>query len=194
MTMALSDLELLQLCYEGDDRCVATVMPDDRELMVVYVIESPPPIVVDAPIVRCDRSIPPWLRDANPGNWPPVEWTELLDGRLGPWTMVVDERRVLSICHTPVPLTRSSGEAGVWTAPDARGRGYAAAATAEWAALLRPSGRHLFYVHALANRSSQRVAERLHARRLGWSWHRGPAPPRGSDAHPLSSLSRVDDD
>src|SRR5689334_19143626 len=25
------------------------------------------------------------LRGANPGNWHPVEWDELLDGRLGPW-------------------------------------------------------------------------------------------------------------
>jgi RimJ/RimL family protein N-acetyltransferase len=102
--------------------------------------------------------------------------------------MVVGERRVLSICHTPVPLTRRSAEAGVWTAPDARGRGYAAAATASWAALLRPSGRHLFYVHDLANHSSQRVAARLHARRIGWAWQSDDAAPPGGDVHPLSRV------
>src|SRR5689334_20188089 len=27
----------------------------------------------------------PALRGANPGNWEPVEWDELLEGKLGPW-------------------------------------------------------------------------------------------------------------
>ena len=191
----MSDLELLQLCYAGKDRLLATgdrpQLSGAQDLAVVYLIESPPPIVIDAAIVRSDRRIARWLHDANPGNWHPVEWAELLDGRLGPWTMVVADRRVLSICHTPLPLTDRSGEAGVWTAEDARGRGYAAAVTAEWVALLRPSRRHLFYVHDVANRSSQRVAERLQARHLGWAWCRD-VPPRGSDVHPLSSLREVD--
>ncbi|HWB77584.1 MAG TPA: GNAT family N-acetyltransferase [Nannocystaceae bacterium] len=193
--MSLTDLELLQLCYEGEDRLLATgerpIVPDDHGLVVVHLIESPPPFAIDAAIVRSDRRVERWLHDANPGNWHPIEWLELLDGRLGPWAMVVAERRVLSICHTPVPLTAATAEPGTWTTPDARGRGYAAAATAEWVAMLRPSGRRLFYVHDVANRSSQRVAERLRARMIGWAWHRGP-PARGRDVHPLSSVR--DDD
>jgi len=57
--------------------------------------------------------------------------------------------------------------------------------------MLRPSGRYLFYVHAVANESSRRVAARLHARAIGWSWHPGAPPAGGSDVHPLSRLERT---
>ncbi len=201
----MDDLELLEL-REGEDvdrlDCGVVVagdslpddVPDDVEVTLVYLVETPPSIAIDALIVRSDRSQPGWLPRCNPGGWHPVEWIELLAGSLGPWTMVVAERRVLSICHTPRPLTARTAEAGTWTAPDVRGRGYAAAATAEWAALLRPSGRHLFYATRIDNHSSQRVAQRLNARWLGWSWElRDPTVRRGSNAHPLSDLRDGDD-
>jgi RimJ/RimL family protein N-acetyltransferase len=109
------------------------------------------------------------LAGANPGNWEPDEWQQLLGGQLGPWAMAVHAGEVISICHTPVssPL---AAEAGVWTRPEFRGRGHAAAVTAAWAALLRPSGRLLFYSTARTNVSSQRVAARLGLRHIGWLW------------------------
>jgi RimJ/RimL family protein N-acetyltransferase len=143
--------------------------------------------------LRIERSNGPdaaALRRANPGNWQAVEWNELLDGRLGPWTMALDGNAVVSICHTPGPVTAHGAECGVWTHPAFRGRGYAAAVTAAWATLMRPSGRHLFYSTDAENVSSQRVARRLQLRPLGWRWRLGRAPGHDERVHPLSSLRR----
>jgi predicted GNAT family acetyltransferase len=111
----------------------------------------------------------PSLEAANPGNWPPDEWQDLLAGRLGAWVMALVDGRVASICHTP-RLNARAAEAGTWTRTDFRGRGLAAACTAEWAQLLRPSGRLLFYSTSRSNRSSQRVAARLGLHQLGCLW------------------------
>ena len=109
------------------------------------------------------------LRGANPGNWAVSEWQQLLDGALGPWAMAIQDGQVIAICHTPRMNTHAA-EAGVWTRGAHRGRGHAAAVTAAWAALMRPSGRHLFYSTSRTNYSSQRVAARLGLRPIGWLW------------------------
>lgn len=102
-------------------------------------------------------------------NWTAEEWRHLLDGELGPWAFVVTGDRVVSICHS-ARLTDRGAEAGTWTDPDYRGQGYAATATAAWALLLAPSGRHLFYSTGADNLASQRVAERLGLPLIGWMW------------------------
>jgi RimJ/RimL family protein N-acetyltransferase len=129
------------------------------------------------------------LRTANPGNWHDVEWHELLDGRLGPWTIVTEGDHAISICHTPRPVTERAAECGVWTDSRFRGRGYAAATAAAWVALVRAPQRYLFYSTEFANLSSQRVAQRLQLRPLGWTWrlHTAREDPR-AHWHPLSSL------
>ena len=140
-----------------------------------------------ARIARSDRSDRDALRAANPGNWLAIEWDELLDGRLGPWAIATERERIVSICHTPGPVSDRGAECGVWTLPAARGRGHAAATTAAWAAIMQPTGRHLFYSTDADNRSSQQVARRLRLRPLGWTWRL--ARPRHEPAvHPLSSL------
>ena len=141
-----------------------------------------------AGIVRSDASGGEGLRAASPGNWGTIEWQELLDGVLGPWAMAVSGGEVLSICHTPQPMTDRAAECGVWTRPDARGRGYAADTAAAWSAMLAPTGRHLFYHHDADNVSSQRVAQRLGLRPIGWMWRVGFDEQTGG-AHPLSSES-----
>ncbi|HEX3766070.1 MAG TPA: GNAT family N-acetyltransferase [Kofleriaceae bacterium] len=141
-------------------------------------------------VERCDRPAREALRKANPGNWEPVEWDQLLDGRLGPWTMVLDGDRAVSICHTPGALRPRAAECGVWTQPGARGRGYAAATAAVWADILRPTGRVLFSSTDAANRSSQRVAERLRLRPIGWTWRLHAPDPDAQPVHPLSTLRR----
>src|SRR5262249_34490237 len=83
--------------------------------------------------------------------------------------MAMHGERVISICHTPV-ANASAADAGVWTHPEFRGHGHAAAATAEWAALMRTSGRQLFYRTSRTNLASQRVAARLGLRRIGYLW------------------------
>jgi len=143
----------------------------------------------DLHIERSDASNTAALRDANPGNWLPVEWDELLDGRLGPWAIATEGTVVVSICHTPGPPTARAAECGVWTLPGFRGRGYAAAVTAAWAALLRPSGRYLFYSTDADNHSSQGVARRLNLHPLGWIWRLGtPRASEDAGVHPLCSL------
>ena len=106
-------------------------------------------------------------------NWPAEEWRQLLDGSLGPWAMAMIGDQVVSICYS-ARLTDRGAEAGVSTVPEFQGRGYAAAVTAAWAALLAPSGRHLFYSIYAANVSSQRVAARLKLRPIGWMWKLTP--------------------
>jgi RimJ/RimL family protein N-acetyltransferase len=161
----------------------------ERDVSLVYLFESELALASQVVSRRSDEACPPWMRAANPGGWHPVEWSELLDGALGPWTMAVDGHRVVSICHTPIPLTDHKAECGVWTDPGFRRRGYAAAATAEWAALLRGSGRQLFYSTDLQNLSSQRVAERLQLRFLGYQCElRALGEAEESDVHPLSRL------
>ncbi len=158
-----------------------------RDANVVYLIGPEARFGSGEAIERSDRPAPEWMRDANPGNWEPVEWNELLDGCLGPWAMVAEGRRIVSICHTPIPLADRTAECGTWTDPEFRGRGHAAATTTQWAELLRPSGRHLFYGADLENHSSHRVAQRLGLRRLGYQWVLREAGERvESRVHPLS--------
>lgn len=122
-----------------------------------------------AELVRSDRGEADAVRKANPGGWSPGEWADLLAGRYGPWAMAVHGEDVVAICHTSVS-SPVGAEAGVWTRPEHRGRGIAAAVTAGWAAAFPDDSRRLFYSTDRANRSSQRVAQRLGLRYLGEIW------------------------
>lgn len=156
-----------------------------------FLIEATPPRGPGLHIERSDAPTRERLRDANPGGWHPVEWAELLDGRLGPWALAVERGLVVSICHTPRPLTARGAECGVWTHPAFRGRGYGAAVVSGWAEILRPSGRHLFYSTQADNVSSRRLARRLQLRPLGWTWRLGHARHHDDgNVHPLCTLRR----
>jgi RimJ/RimL family protein N-acetyltransferase len=152
-----------------------------------YVIEATVRVQTGIDVARSDAAPGQWLRHSNPGNWERDEWDELVDGTLGPWAIAVVDGRVVSICHTPGRMTERAAECGVWTHADHRGRGYAAAVTATWADILRPSGRALFYSTDAGNLSSQRVAARLKLRPIGWTWRltRADLGPR-DHGHPLS--------
>jgi RimJ/RimL family protein N-acetyltransferase len=194
-------LELLQIQAEGSDGITLACCEEGPALVIgalpapgdslafaagpSFLIEEDTRFDAAVHLERSDTSRVARWRDANPGNWHPVEWNELLDGCLGPWTFAIEDERVVSICHTPRPLSARAAECGVWTDPAFRGRGYAAAVTSAWAALLRPSGRYLFYSTDAENLSSQRVARRLRLRPLGWTWRLTRARPRGG-LHPLS--------
>ena len=108
-------------------------------------------------------------------------------GALGPWVIATESGRVISICHTALPLTPQSAECGVWTDPGFRGRGYTATVTAEWAAMLKAPGRVLFYSTDVENLSSQRVAQRLRLPVIGWTWRLTKDEPT-NPIHPLSQL------
>jgi Acetyltransferase (GNAT) domain len=134
-----------------------------------YLIPETVAFWSNAALVRSDAGDVSALRGANPGNWGVEEWEQLLDGQLEPWVMATRDDVVISICHTPRSGARGA-EAGVWTRPGFRGQGHAAAVTAEWAALMHPTGRYLFYSTSRTNVSSQRVAARLGLRPIGWLW------------------------
>lgn len=188
----MTDVELLRVQTE-DVAGVSLVAPPPGDAHLwrggpSYVIEPGARFSSTVRLARSDTWRGDVLRSANPGNWQPVEWDELLDGTLGPWTIAIEDERAVSICHTPGPMRARAAECGVWTDAAFRGRGYAAAVTAAWAELVRPSGRWLFYSTDADNRSSQRVAERLGLRRIGWLWHL--ARTDDDRVHPLSSLRR----
>lgn len=77
-----------------------------------------------------------------------------------PWCVALHGGTVVSIAFT-ARLSSVGAEVGVATVPACRGRGFAAATTAEWASLPSLDGRTLFYSTKAANVSSQRVADRL---------------------------------
>lgn len=166
------------------DACAALLGPRSLRMGPSYLFGD---TLAPAPPAHVEAD-PAALHPLNPGNWHAVEWQELVDGALGPRAIATERGRVVSICHTPGPLTPRGAEAGVWTHRDARGRGLASATAAAWAALLRPTGRHLFYATDADNRSSQRVAARLGLTLLGWTW-RYQRPRPGRALHPLCSLS-----
>ena len=169
--------------------------PLDLHTVPYYLFELSVPINVTTPIVRSDQPLDERLRRLNPGNWEADEWDDLLDGALGPWAMALLDGRIVSICHTPRPMTERTAECGVWTHPDYRGRGLATEVAAAWADVLHATGRFLFYAHDARNAASQRVAARLGLRPIGRIWrletvHRGVNDRR----HPLSRRRPSGDD
>jgi hypothetical protein len=83
-----------------------------------------------------------------------------------PWCVALHQNEIASIAFA-ARLGPAAAEIGVATVPPFRGRGFAAAAAAGWAALPALQGRALFYSTQRANASSQRVVERLALRFLG---------------------------
>lgn len=141
-----------------------------------YLIESTPTLSSVGEVFTSARPLPPLLPAARPEAWWQVqEWDDLLAGRLGPWAIAMDGPRVVAVCHTPRGDHRAA-EAGVWTHPDARRRGHAAAVTAAWAATARTDHGVLFYSTSGHNLASQGVARRLGLRPLGWIWQVHPDP------------------
>ncbi len=145
--------------------------PVELSAAPAYVIPTDTAFNSTAEILRSDGDDAETLRSCAPerAGWNSDEWNLLLDGSLGSWAMATIAGQVISNCHS-ARLTHRGAEAGVWTDPDFRGQGHAAAVTAAWASLLAPSGRHLFYSTSADNLSSQRVAARLGLRLIGWRW------------------------
>ena len=83
-----------------------------------------------------------------------------------PWCAALFYGQPVAVCFA-ARLSEEGAEAGVATARDFRGRGFAAAAVAGWSRMKALQARTLFYATDRANRSSQRVAARLGLRRTG---------------------------
>jgi hypothetical protein len=77
-----------------------------------------------------------------------------------PWCVALDGDSPVAIAFS-ARLSPLGAEAGVFTVPGARGRGFAVAATEGWAGSPALRGRARFYSTSADNLASQRVAERL---------------------------------
>lgn len=121
-------------------------------------------------IVSSDDADIEFLRAVRPDPWWEVEeWDDFLAGRIGPWAVGVREGRVAALCHTPV-ASSVAAEAGVWTHPDERGRGWAGLVTSEWARVAGKEFETLFYSARFDNVASQAVARKLGLRPIGAIW------------------------
>ena len=83
-----------------------------------------------------------------------------------PWCVAVEDQAIAAIAFA-ARLGEQGASAGVYTFPGYRGRGLAAAVTAQWSSLPDLEDRELFYTTAVTNTSSQRVAQRLGLQRFG---------------------------
>jgi RimJ/RimL family protein N-acetyltransferase len=105
--------------------------------------------------------------------WSAGEWRDLLAGDQ-PWAMLLRDGAAVSVCHSSRWAPRAA-EAGLWTHPAHRRRGYGVAVTRAWADLVAATGRIAFYSTSSGNVASQAVAARLGARQIGTMWSVRPA-------------------
>jgi RimJ/RimL family protein N-acetyltransferase len=87
----------------------------------------------------------------------------------GPWAVALIDGNVASVCSTARDGPRGA-EAGLYTYPAYRRKGFGAATTVTWASLIAEGGRTAFYTTSSENLSSQRVAQRLGLAAFAWWW------------------------
>jgi hypothetical protein len=85
-----------------------------------------------------------------------------------PWVVALEDGEIAAIALA-ARLGAIGAEIGVYTFPNFRARGFAAAVTAAWSSMRSLEGRALYYSTSRSNRSSQRVAARLGLRMIGAS-------------------------
>lgn len=83
-----------------------------------------------------------------------------------PWCALLDDGVVASVCFS-ARLGKRGADAGVATAPEFRGKGYAAAVTAGWAAHPALANHVLGYSTTIENVASQCTTQRLGLRLIG---------------------------
>lgn len=83
-----------------------------------------------------------------------------------PFIALVEQNQAVSVCRS-VRITPEAHEAGVETLPAFRGKGYAAAVSAEWARLVEAAGAAPLYSTSWENTASQAVARKLELKCFG---------------------------
>lgn len=135
-----------------------------------FVVEQSPVQAASGEIHRSDRPWPPTLRELRPhAVWAEDDWDQLLEGRYGPWAVIIGDGEVVAVCHTARSVDRAV-EAGVWTHSDHRRQGNATAVTAAWCDIVVDQDRFAFYSTSAENVASQQVARRIGLRPIGSMW------------------------
>lgn len=101
---------------------------------------------------------------------PDLAWVQTALPDIQPCFAIVETGRVVSACFS-ARIGRDAAEAGVETVAAYRGRGYASAATAAWAAAIQATGRAALYSTSWGNGASRAVARRLGARQYAEDWN-----------------------
>lgn len=132
-----------QLEYQHDFTLVSSNSPQGDRLLAELADRGMPPALVEAGF------------DTTEEFWPP-------------WCVALHDAEIASIAFA-ARIGPAGAEAGVFTFPAFRRRGFAAAVTAGWASHPSLAGRALFYSTDRANVASQGVAGRLGLRCIGAS-------------------------
>ena len=123
----------------------------------------PSNVVVSQPVVQIEQAN---LHLAQgPFAWLHDEWR-----LVQPCMAWVEQGQVAAVCFSS-RLSAGAAEAGVWTAPEARGRGYAGVVVAAWAKAVQKDGRRPLYSTAWDNLASQAVARKLGLICYGEDWN-----------------------
>ena len=182
---------------EGNVWRFEEAVPDDVAARLDHVLRAEPPATdLEAP-PRCRQQVtdllashaqvttvssgPAWLVPSNTPLSDGIATTSALSADqikdadqlfasdlapLLPYAAVVVNGAVASLCSCS-RITPDVAEAGLVTVEEHRGHGYAAAATAAWAAAVRATGRLPLYSTSWDNRASRRVAAKLGLRLYG---------------------------
>lgn len=102
---------------------------------------------------------------------PRFSWARALlqEKGTGPIAAAIEQGRAVAICFCS-RLPKRATEAGVETLPAHRGKGYATAAVATWAAEVRQRGIIPLYSTSWENLASQRIAHKLRMVLYGEDW------------------------
>jgi GNAT acetyltransferase len=143
-----------------------------QSLGVIYELPNDLEYVHDAPVIDSESEEGERLRASLSVNGMPAGLLDMgfrdVSDFWAPWRVALHDGQVASVAFA-ARLSKAGAEIGVATAPEMRGRGYAAAAVARWSRLRSLRSRALFYSTDQTNGSSQRVAARLGLRFLGAS-------------------------
>lgn len=161
-----ADLEALPKNYAAIKATIAAQSPIESEYrgpaywIPERVTALPAAVLLDEATIEVAQPHFPWLTSADPYY------------AMGPVAAVIVDGHAVSLCfcsRTPGLAT----EAGLETAAGYRGKGYAGAAVARWAAAVRHQGCRPLYSTSWENKASQRVANKLELVCYGEDWSVG---------------------
>ena len=137
--------------------------PDLLALLGASTFDAGPSWVLEAAAPAPDTDVvtaAPALFEHAMGDWLPDV------PHRAPFLVLTEAGRARSVSAS-VRIGPRAHEAGVETAPDARGRGFATRVVAAWAAAVRAAGAAPCYTTSWDNEASRRIAERIGGRLLG---------------------------